>query len=78
MSWTAAMAELADLAKPYRDRFQALLDAAPPADAPLVRFMVHHESSVIQFAQREARGEGSMEDVLLPMLMCPLARPSSY
>ena len=75
MPWKAAMAELAVLAVPYRDRFQALLTAAPPEDAPLVSFMAHHEAAVIRFAQREAAGESSAEDELLPLLLCPLERP---
>ncbi len=74
MPWKAAMAELAVLAVPYRDRFQALLAAAPPEDAPLVSFMAHHEASVIRFAEREADGEPSAEYELLPLLLCPLAR----
>jgi hypothetical protein len=76
MPWKAAMAELAVLAFPYRERFQTLLDAALPEDVPLVSFMVNHEAAVIRFAQREALGDGSMEDDLLPMLLCPMARPN--
>jgi hypothetical protein len=76
MPWKAAMAELAVLAAPYRDRFQKLLDAAPADDVPLVSFMVDHEASVIRMAQREAAGDGSVEHELLPMLLCPMARPS--
>jgi hypothetical protein len=74
--WTAAMAELAVLAVPYRDRFRALLAVAPAQDVPLVSFMVHHEAAVIRMAQRESVGDGSMEHELLPMLLCPIARPS--
>ena len=70
------MAELAVLALPYRERFKTLLDAAPPEDVPSVSFMVNHEASVIRFAQREAVGDGAMEHDLLPMLLCPMARPS--
>jgi len=77
MPWKAAMAELAVLAGPYRDRFQKLLDAAPAEDVPLVSFMVTHEASVIRMAQREAVGDGSMEHDLLPMLLCPMARPGT-
>jgi hypothetical protein len=76
MPWKAAMAELAVLALPYRDRFQTLLDAALPEDVPLVSFMVNHEAAVIRFAQRESLGDGSMEHDLLPMLLCPMARPN--
>jgi hypothetical protein len=75
MPWKAAMAELAVLAVPYRDRFQALLAVAPPDDTPLVSFMAHHEASVIRFAQREAAGEASAAAELLPLLLCPLGRP---
>jgi hypothetical protein len=76
MPWRAAMAELAVLARPYLDRFQALLDAAPFEDVPWISFMVAHEAAVIGFAQREARGDESTERDLLPMLLCPIARPS--
>ncbi|HME41185.1 MAG TPA: hypothetical protein VKG63_19675 [Steroidobacteraceae bacterium] len=72
--WKSAMAELAVLARPYLERFQTLLDAAPAEDVPWVSFMVDHEASVIRMAQREAEGAGSMEHDLLPMLLCPMAR----
>jgi hypothetical protein len=75
MGWTAAMAELAVLAQPYFDRFQALLDVAPPPDVPLITFMVNHEAAVIRMAQHESVG-GSMEQELLPMLLYPMARPA--
>ena len=75
MPWKAAMAELAVLAIPYRDRFQTLLATAPPEDAPLVSFMAHHEAAVIRFAEREAAGMASTENELLPLLLCPLERP---
>lgn len=70
------MATFADLARPYPERFQALLAVALPEDAPLVRFMVAHEGSVIRIAQREAAGDSSMDLALLPMLSYPLSRPS--
>src|SRR6202051_4339523 len=75
MSWRAALADLAVLAAPFRDRFQALLNVAPPEDVPWVTFMVNHEAAVVRMAQREAEG-GSMEHDLLPMLLYPMARPS--
>jgi len=75
MRWKDALAELAVLAVPFRDRFQALLAAAPPEDVPWVSFMANHEASVIRFAQREADGDGSMELDLLPLLLCPMPRP---
>jgi hypothetical protein len=74
MPWTAAMAELAVLAQPYVDRFQALLDVATPDDVPLITFMVNHEATVVRIAQRESAGEGSMERELLPMLLYPMPR----
>jgi hypothetical protein len=76
MSWKSALAELAVLAAPFRDRFQALLDVAPPADVPFVSFMVNHEATVVRIAQREAEGMGSMEQDLLPMLLYPMVRPA--
>jgi len=76
MPWKEAMATLADLARPYLERFQALLAIAIPEDAPLVRFMVAHEGLVIRIAQREAAGDGCMDLELLPMLSYPLVRRS--
>ena len=76
MSWKSALAELAVLAAPFRDRFQALLNVAPPEDVPYVSFMVSHEAAVVRIAQREVEGAGSMEHDLLPMLLYPMSRPS--
>jgi len=76
MPWKEAMATLADLARPYLERFQTLLAVASPEDAPLIRFMVVHEGSVIRIAQREAAGEGCMDLELIPMLSHPLVRCS--
>ena len=72
--WKEAMATLADLALPYVHRFQALLDAAPPEDVPLVLFMVDHEQSIVRIAAQEAAGKGSMDRELLVMLSHPMAR----
>jgi hypothetical protein len=74
MPWKEAMATFADLARPFLERFETLLAVALPEDAPLVRFMVVHEGSVIRIAQREAAGEGCMDRELLPMLSYPLVR----
>jgi hypothetical protein len=76
MSWKAALAELAVLAAPFRDRFHALLNVAPPEDVPFVSFMVNHEAAVVRIAEREAEGLGSMAHDLLPMLLYPMVRPS--
>jgi hypothetical protein len=76
MPWQDAMATLAVLARPYLERFEALLAVALPEDAPWVRFMAVHEGSVIRIAQREAAGEGCMDRELLPMLSYPLVRRS--
>jgi hypothetical protein len=72
--WKDAMATLADLALPYVHRFQALLDAAPPEDVPLVLFMVDHEQSIVRIAAQEAAGKGGMDRELLVMLSHPIAR----
>ena len=62
------------LALPYVHRFQALLDAAPPEDVPLVLFMVDHEQSIVRIAAQEAVGDGIMDRELLVMLSHPLVR----
>jgi xanthine/CO dehydrogenase XdhC/CoxF family maturation factor len=72
--WKEAMATLAKLAVPYADRFRSLLQAAPPEDVPLIRFMVDHELSVARIAEREAAGEAAMESELVVKLAHPIAR----
>ena len=57
MPWRAAMLELAELAKPYRDRYRALAAAAPASDQPHVGFMVNHEVTVMRFAELAAAGD---------------------
>jgi len=74
--WREAMAMLAELALPYAERFEALLDAAPREDVPLVLFMVDHERSVMRMAEREAAGESVMDRELLVMLAYPIPRES--
>jgi hypothetical protein len=74
MTWKEAMAPFAELAGPFLERFQTLLSVALPEDAPLVRFMVAHEGSVIHIAQREAAGDECMDRELIPMLSFPLVR----
>ena len=74
MTWEEAMAIFADLARPFLERFQTLLSVALPEDAPLVRFTVVHEGSVIRIAQREAAGDECMNHELIPMLAYPLVR----
>jgi hypothetical protein len=71
--WKEAMATLAQLALPYAHRFQALLEAAPPEDVPLVRFMVDHELSVSRIAERESRGESAFSSELIVKLAHPFA-----
>jgi hypothetical protein len=72
--WRQAMATLTELAKPYVQRFQALLDGAPPEDVPSVRFMVDHEQSVVRIAGREAAGDSIMDAELMVMLAHPFAK----
>jgi len=74
MSWQEAMATLAELARPYLERFQALSVAATPEDLPMVSFMVAHEGAVIRIAEREAIGDASMDHEILTMLSYPLVR----
>ncbi len=72
-SWKEAMATLAQLALPYAHRFQSILDAAPPEDVPLVRFMVDHELSVSRIAEREAQGESAISSDMVVKLAHPIA-----
>jgi hypothetical protein len=74
MPWKDAMATLAELARPYLERFQALLVGAAPEDASMVSFMVAHEAAVIRIAKQETIGDGSMDRELLTMLSYPLVR----
>jgi len=57
MPWRAAMLELAELAKPYRDRYRELAAVAPASDKPHVEFMVNHEVTVMRFAELAAAGD---------------------
>jgi hypothetical protein len=72
-SWKEAMATLAQLALPYAHRFQSILDAAPPEDVPLVRFMVDHELCVSRIAAREAQGESAISSDMVVKLAHPIA-----
>jgi hypothetical protein len=68
-----AMAALAPLCLPYANRFQSLLEVAPPEDAPLLRFMIDHELSVSGMAKREAQGESAFSSDLVVKLEHPFA-----
>jgi hypothetical protein len=68
LPWCEGMQQLADLSRPYLERYQALLAAAPPADQPWVSFMAVHEAAVVRFAELEAgQGDGAVH-ALLPLL----------
>ena len=56
MPWRQAMLELAELVKPYLACYRALEAAAPDSDKPQVHFMVHHEMTVLRFAELAAAG----------------------
>jgi hypothetical protein len=72
LAWPDAMRALADLARPYRDQYQVLLDAAPPSDAPMVGYMVRHEQAIVRYAERIAAGDSQADAELLPLLAHPL------
>jgi len=57
LPWPQAMLELAELVKPYLERYRALEAAAPASDKPQVHFMVNHEVTVQRFAELQAAGE---------------------
>ena len=57
MDWREAMLQLAELARPFRDRYRALETAAPDEDKPYVSFMVAHEITVIRYAEFQAAGD---------------------
>ena len=70
-------ATIADLARPYLERFQALLAVALPEDAPLVRLhgcSTKDRLSVSHSARRPVTARMDLE--LLPMLSYPLVRHS--
>ncbi len=74
LSWPDAMRAMARLARPYRDQYQALLDAAPAADAPMVGYMVAHEQALMGYAARVAAGDADADAELLPLLAHPLLK----
>jgi hypothetical protein len=72
LPWADAMRAVANLARPYRDQYQALLDVAPLADAPTVGYMVAHEQALMGYAERVAAGDARADAELLPLLAHPL------
>ena len=72
LPWPAAMRAMANLARPYRDQYQALLDVAPPSDAPMVGYMVAHEQALMGYAERVAAGDTQADAEILPLLAHPL------
>jgi hypothetical protein len=72
LGWPDAMRAMAELARPYRDQYQALLDVAPPSDAPMIAYMVAHEQALMSFAQRVAAGDARADAALLHLLAHPL------
>ena len=74
MPWRQAMRELAELARPYRDRYRALAAAAPAEDKPQVQFMVDHEVTVMRFAELAATGDdAAAAEAVLKELQHPWA-----
>ena len=61
--------ELAELAKPFRDRYRAIETVAPEEDKPYVSFMVAHELTVIRYAELQAAGntKAAIEEVRKPL-----------
>jgi hypothetical protein len=71
--WQTAVTPLAELSKPYLERYRALLAAAPDSDRDYVAYMVAHEEAIINYFELEAQGKGreGMPD-LLALLNYPL------
>jgi hypothetical protein len=72
LPWPAAMRALADLARQYVIEYRRLLDVAPPADAPTIRYMVAHEEVLVRYAERSAALDPAADAELLPLLAHPL------
>jgi hypothetical protein len=73
VSWEKAVIPLAELSKPYLQRYRALLAAAPDTDKDDVAYMVAHEHAIINYFELEAQGQGR-EGIpgLLALLNYPL------
>lgn len=56
--WAPLMESIRDGARPYIPRFEALLEAAPAEDAPVMRQLLEHERALVQFAIDELEGSG--------------------
>jgi len=56
--WRTAVAELAELSKPYLERYRLLEAAAPAADLEHVSYMVAHEQAIVDYFELEACGKG--------------------
>jgi hypothetical protein len=68
-SWAALVARLGDRLLPYIARYDALRDAAGPADRDAMRLLSEHEHALLAFGRLERDGEGERSlAVLLAVL----------
>ncbi len=71
--WGEAALKLAELAKPYLERFKQLEAAAPDGDKPFLSYMVAHEQAIIDYCELEAAGQRQAGlDRLVSVLEHPL------
>jgi hypothetical protein len=59
MDWADGMRMVAELSRPYLERYKVLAEAAEPADREMTGFMVAHEQAVVDFAELEAAGDSA-------------------
>jgi hypothetical protein len=76
LDWQSSMEVFAEAMIPYVNRYQEILDSAPPEYREIAELMVVHERSIQQLWEREARGEGdSAIDDINKQLQFPLPSP---
>ena len=76
LDWHDSMKVFAEALIPYVNRYQKILDIAPPEYKQIAEMMVVHERSIQQLWEREALGEGdSAIDEINGQLLFPLPSP---
>ncbi len=65
-SWQEFMSLNVPVVSDFLQRFEAIAEVGDLQDADVLQSMVHHEASILRWAQMESRGEtsGSLDDVV--------------
>lgn len=65
-TWQDFMSLNVPVVTDFLRRFEAIAEMGDPEDADVLQSMVHHEASILRWAEMESRGEtsGSLDDVV--------------